>query len=400
MPEDNLVQPSQTQNATTQELPAELKQQMDASINGFVRPSNQIIEQPPPVTQPAQTTVIPEIIPPVVSDAPVLVQDAFAILKDKFQYQNPEDAVAEIESLRAFKNAPVTSSEIKFENEDSEKLFKAIASGKRKEAYQILDKLERIESLTGEVTKDNADQIIKLAMQLENPDLTGDEVNYRFNKMFTVPKAPVWDKATEEEEDYNNRKADWQSQVEDVEMNKRIEAKLAKPKLEAAKSKIVFPEIENQVDERVTQYLKMLEDEPKLNEEIKESYKKITPQALETKIKFTDEPNKIDFEFQYVPDGDSFNKAVEIASDWNKIVDHFKKSDGSPDREGFAKAMHFMLNAKSIITEAMNQSKNATLKSMLPNNSGSGLQRQFPQTQELSDLDKQMQLSLNGYGRR
>jgi hypothetical protein len=302
MPEDNLVQPSQTQNATTQELPAELKQQMDASINGFVRPSNQIIEQPPPVTQP--------------------------------------------------------------------------------------------------VTKDNADQIIKLAMQLENPDLTGDEVNYRFNKMFTVPKAPVWDKATEEEEDYNNRKADWQSQVEDVEMNKRIEAKLAKPKLEAAKSKIVFPEIENQVDERVTQYLKMLEDEPKLNEEIKESYKKITPQALETKIKFTDEPNKIDFEFQYVPDGDSFNKAVEIASDWNKIVDHFKKSDGSPDREGFAKAMHFMLNAKSIITEAMNQSKNATLKSMLPNNSGSGLQRQFPQTQELSDLDKQMQLSLNGYGRR
>lgn len=402
MPEEIQVAASPTQNNASDnsqsQIQAELKQQMETSLAGFV-PGMQVAK--PPIQEAVTVVQQPEIKPTQEAATVLTPTEPFSILKEKFGWQKPEDALVEVEELRAFKNAPVTTTEMKFENEDSEKLFKAIVGGKRKEAYQILDRLEKIDSLTGiDVTKDNAASIIKLGMQLKYPNLSQEEIDYRFNKQFTYPKSPIWDKENETEEDFGSRKAEWQSMVDDIEINKRIEAKLVIPELETHKSKIVLPEIENPVDEGYAQYRKMLEDEPKLNTEIRELYKKITPQALETKIKFTDEPNKIDFEFQYVPDGDSFNKAIDIASDWNKIIDHFKKPDGSPDREGFAKAMHFMLNSKSIITEAINQGKNAALKANLADNGGGGIQRQFPQRQELSELDKQMQMSLSLNGQR
>lgn len=397
MPEDqNAASPTQQPLQENNQIPVELAKQMEASLRGY-DPSIQSQAQPlSPETK---------VEPPLQEGAKVEMAAAtppepFSILREKFGWQKAEDALQEIESLRAYKANPVTPTDIQFENEDSEKMFKALVGGKRKEVYQMLDKAERLDSLTSsEVTKDNAPAIIKLGMQLKYPNLTQDEIDYRFNKQFSIPKAPVQE-STDDPEEFASRKAAWQEQVADIEMNKRIEAKLAIPELEAAKSKIVFPEIDNKVDAGYLQYMKSLEDQPKLDEEVRESYKKLTPENLETKIKFTDEPNKIDFEYNYKPDNESFGKAVDIASDINKLVAYFTKPDGTPDREGFARAMYFATNANKMLTEAMNQSKNATIKSLLPDNNGGGTQRQFPQRQELSELDKQMQLSLNGHGRQ
>ena len=340
------------------------------------------LEQPQTAAETAVTETIEQV--------PV----TFEIIKEKFGYEKPEDAVAEIEQLRAYKQQPVVEAP-KFENEFNEKLYKAIQAGQVKEVTQLLAQQERLDSLTtNEVTRDTAADIIKLGMQLEFKTLTQAEIDYKYNKSFGIPKEPSLDVDDEDSVMAHN---EWKEKVADIEMGKMIEAKMAIPKLEAAKSQIKLPDLPNSVDEGYTQYQKMLAEQEATDNEVKEAYKVFTPKSIETKIPFNDETNKIGFEFQYEPDVETFNKSVNMALDINQFFDIFKKSDGTPDRQGFLSAIHFALNKDKIITEAIKQAKNATLKSQLIDNSQVGNQRFQPQTQEPSELDKLMQAAVGQY---
>lgn len=324
------------------------------------------------------------------------INTSFDLIKEKFNYLTVDDAIKEIEELRGLKASP--SIDVQFENEFSEKLFKAIKGGKIKEVNSLLAQQERLESLTEiEINKDSAADIIKLGMQLKYKDLTASEIDYKFNKQFGIPKEPV-QLINEEDEDFSIRHAAWKEQKTDVEMSRIIEAKLAKPELEIAKSKIVLPDIDTPIDERYIQYQKMLEEQPKIDAEIIQAYKAFTPKSIETKLNFNDETNKVAFEFQYEPDPESFNKTINMMGDINKFFDKFKNQDGTPDRKGFLSAIDFALNKDKYLMEAIKQSKNATLKSRLPDNNQGGLHMQPTQVQnEPSELHKQMRMSLAGY---
>src|SRR5690606_7235792 len=98
--------------------------------------------------------------------------DVFAPFKEKFGYQSVEDALKEIEELRNLKEKPPVV-DVEFENEQSEKLFKALREGKMNEVYQVLEQQQKLERLTSaEINKENADEIIKLGMQIKYKDLT------------------------------------------------------------------------------------------------------------------------------------------------------------------------------------------------------------------------------------
>lgn len=366
----------------TQQQPAinpEIAKSMEIALNGGIIPK----ESGEKIVDNAQAAVDN-------AAATTVVTDVFQPFKEKFGYNTAEDAMREIEELRAFKATP--KEEQKFENEESKTLFTALQKGDRKSVYQILEKQERLDSvLSKEVTKDTAAEIIKLGMQLKFQDLTQQEIEYKYNKQFFIPKEPV-QSATETDEDFAEKQSQWQSQVSDVEMMKIIEAKLAKPDLEAAKTKIVLPQIDSE-DEGYSQYKKMLEESPKNTEETVKAYKAFTTKVLETKVPFNDEANKIAFEFQYEPDGESFNKAIEMVSDQNLFYKSFLNQDGTPDRKKFLEAIYFGMNKDKIILEAMKQAKNATLKSQLPDNSGGVVRQLAQQGQELSELDKQMKLA-------
>lgn len=164
-------------------------------------------------------------------------------LKREFGIEDVAVLKAERDEYRKLKETPPTAAEIKFADDQSKLIHELIREGKTKEVRQFLETQERIESLVGsDVNKDTAAEIIKLGMQLKYKDLSPKEIEYKFNKQFAIPKEPV--QATDElDEEFAERKATWQEQVSDIEMNKIIEAKLAKPELESAKSKLVLPEI-------------------------------------------------------------------------------------------------------------------------------------------------------------
>jgi hypothetical protein len=325
--------------------------------------------------------------------------DPFGIFKEKFGYDTPETAIKEIEELRAYKATPIIP-ELKFENEESARIVKALQAGKHAEVYSILEQQVKIDRLVeGDMTAEKAADVVKLGMQIKYKDLTPQEIDYKFNKQFALPPKPAL-LAGEDQEEYDARVATWQSVVDDKKMELMIEAKLAKPELQTSKQKLVFPEIEQNIDPNYEQYLNALQEGDKVAAQAAIEYQKITPDSVETKLRFIDEPNKIDFEFQYKPTPEKFAQAMQVTMDEANLWALFNNPDGTPNREKFLRVINYALDEQGVIMEAIKQGKNAALKSNLPDNSTGGLVRNLPssQTQEPSELDKQMRIALKGYG--
>lgn len=374
------VQPA-LENAAPAGIPQEVHDAMQIAFNGGFVPESKI-ETAAADGAPAVET------PPF--------EFKFDTFKEKYGYEKPEDVLTEIETLRAFKATPPPPpvEPFKFETPESEKLFKAWQAGKEDEVYNYLAEKRQLETLTAqEVTEHNADQLIKLGMQVKFKDLglSPAEIDHKFNKQYTLPKAPVQDLNNESDEEFEIRRQNHQSQVSEIMMDKMIEAKIAKKELEAAKPKLVLPTIEETVDENYAQYLKALEDGQKINQEAIEAYNKFTAKDAEVRIPFIDEANKISFELQYEPDAETIEEAKAIAKDFNLFWGKFTNQDGTPDRKKFLSRIAIAINPEKAFLEAMKQSKNATLKSIIPdNNQDQGIIRHLPGEQGLSELDKMM----------
>ena len=194
--------------------------------------------------------------------------------------------------------------------------------------------------------------------------------------------------------------------IEDINTSKIIDAKMARPKLQQAKTSISLPEINRPPqDENYLAYQSELDKIVKEDEETKAHYQKANPSQVETRVKFIDEPNNINFEFVFQPDGESFKKALEVASDSEKFFQRYRNQDGSLDRDKYLADINFIVNRDAIIMEAMKQAKNATIKASLPDNSGTGLNRMQPEIASNpegsgSEIDKLMQMALNPYQKR
>ncbi len=381
------VAPVETAAAPTIDptIKAELDQHMAIALNGGMAPA--------PASDTASVVAASEA---GITTAAATTSDPFGLIKEKFGYESPEAAVTEIEALRAFRAAPPIA-ELKFENEQSKRIADALQAGKLSEVYEVLDQQMKIDRLTaGDMTAESAADIVKLGMQLKYKDLTPAEINYKFNKQFGLPAKPALLPA-EEQDEHAERIAAWQAQVDDKQMELMIEAKLARPDLLATKSKLVFPTIARPEETNFQEWQKTVHENETLAAETVQAYKAFTPKSLETKINFKDEPNKIDFDFTHEPDPQSFAKTIDLLSDINKLWQSFIAPDGTPDRKGFAEMLYFGMNRQKILLDAMNQTKNATIKASLPDNSNGGLVRQLPQTQEPNELDKLMRASLKGY---
>lgn len=156
-------------------------------------------------------------------------------------FENEEAVVNEIKTLREKK-----PDELKFENDESRLIHELLRTGdkeakaKVKEYLQTQEKLESLSEAT--VDSDTAEELIKMSYKLKYKDLTQQQIDYKFNKQYGIPKEPIkgeFDDDTEFEQKHN----EWKSQVEDIKMDRVIEAQLIKPDLLKAKSELSLPEI-------------------------------------------------------------------------------------------------------------------------------------------------------------
>jgi hypothetical protein len=135
---------------------------------------------------------------------------------------------------------------IEFANEDSKRIFELLKEGKESDVLDFLSRKSKIDKLaTSEVNASTAEEIIKMGMQSKYADLTAEEIDYKFKKQFGIPKEPL-QADIEGDEEFAERKAEWQQQVADIERERIIEAKLVKPELDKLKRELVLPNIERQ----------------------------------------------------------------------------------------------------------------------------------------------------------
>jgi hypothetical protein len=167
--------------------------------------------------------------------------DEVEYLKKNFEVESIDAIKAEREELKKLREQK--PQELKFENDKSKQVYDLLQAGKVDEVLEIYNQEKKIDkTLSLEVNKDTAEEIIKTGMSLKYKDLSPSEINYKYNKEFGLPKEPK--QATDElDEDFAVRKSEWDEKVKDIEMSKVIEAKLLRPELESSKSKIALPEL-------------------------------------------------------------------------------------------------------------------------------------------------------------
>lgn len=165
-------------------------------------------------------------------------------LKEQLGYETVESAKREIEELRKLRETAQTQAQIKFANEQSEKFFEALRDGKEDDVYHYLNQkrsLERLEKLELKGVQEAA-EIIKANLQFKHKDLTTDEINFLYNKRYSIPAKPTQG-VDQDDTDFAIELEGWQQTVKEKEQEMIIEAKLARPDLVKFKSELVLPDI-------------------------------------------------------------------------------------------------------------------------------------------------------------
>lgn len=203
-------------------------------------------------TKPLETTATNETKPPVTEqtqETPTTTAAEEEEIIDLSEWLKREfDGIDDINAIKAereeFKKLKSQKpEELKFENDESRIIYEHLSKGEKKKALEILNRQEQLEQVVAtEVTKDNAEDIIKLQMQLGNKLLTKSDINFQFKELYTAPKEPT-QRATEPDEEFAERHSEWQEKVSNIEQRKIVAAKMAIPELEKLKAQIVLPEI-------------------------------------------------------------------------------------------------------------------------------------------------------------
>lgn len=173
-------------------------------------------------------------------------------VKNEFGFDSIEVAKQEFENYKKLKETPPTSQELKFENEQSKKVFEALKEGKIDDVYEFLATQKKVDKLlNAEVNESTAAELVKLAMQQKYKEigLTEDEINYKFNQQFNLPKQPKQG-LDETDDEYQETLKEWQENVDKVKQALIIEGKVAKQEIAKIKSDLVLPTIEQKVQEQ------------------------------------------------------------------------------------------------------------------------------------------------------
>lgn len=178
------------------------------------------------------------------SDAPVKndVQDN---VQEEVQVQSePQETEQEVEQ----EESPSQPS-FKYENELSERIHKALVDGKHDEVYTYLEQKNRLDKLSSAEIKDRsiAEDIVKTHLKLKYTDLTDDEINYKFNRQYKLPKEPVQD-LTESDEEFQEKMDEYNQKIQDINTELLIEAKTVRPDLVKQQSEIKLPSLGNNKD--------------------------------------------------------------------------------------------------------------------------------------------------------
>ncbi len=183
-----------------------------------------------------------------IADTEEILEPA-AWLKREFGVDDVNVLKSEREELKSLRDK---SKEFQFD-ESQLKALEYLKPEKEEELFNYLQQKKKIEKLTsGEVGEQNAADIVKFQMQQKYGTLTPEDIDYKFNRQYGIPKEPkepledkystVDDYETAKEK-YAEDKADWEQKVREIKNELLIDAKLAIPEIQKLKTELNLPDI-------------------------------------------------------------------------------------------------------------------------------------------------------------
>lgn len=282
------------------------------------------------------------------------IVDANDYLKQTLGFDDWETAQKEIESLRQSK------SDIKFQNEESEKVFKLLSEGKIDDVISTYQEQKRISKLVTEsVTDSSAEDIIKYGLQLKNSNLSKDEIEFLYNRKYAIPEKPVQG-AYEEDDDYEQKLQQWERVAQEKKKEMIIDAKLALPDLEKYSHEIKLPEIETSKQQAIPQ-----EELEKL-QQFKDSYNinanKVLTEFNGYSFKYNDSSVK-DLDISYQVDAQekqTIESAIKNFAENNfdtnvLLADLWLTEEGNIDIKRMTEDLHLLYNKEKVLSKLINE---------------------------------------------
>ena len=340
--------------------------------------------QPGEATEPAApadpaTTYSATAEPPVEPAASENIVDADAYLKETLGFDNWDAAKLELETLR--KNAS-TPAEIKFANEQSEKLFLALKEGKEDDIYSYLSRkkeLERVSKL--EVSKpEDAEQVLKTSLKYRHPELSADEVDHLFKMQHPVPPKPV-QRTDQSDEEYESSLSLWQQQVEQAQKGMVIQAKLAKPELAKITPELVLPDI----PQATPKPAEPSQEELAQLQQIRDAYLQDVSKGLNDlkgyNVEYKDEEVKLNLNYEITPEEKAKLKPImeSLATDISYLQNRWANPDGTYNAKLMAEDLYLLENKEKVFQKFANESASQRLAHKIKADSNIDLNASSPQ---------------------
>lgn len=306
-------------NAEQQAAPADnLTQHFQNSIwgDGNPLPNTQTVEQ--------AVTNEPAAAAETVVDATKTneeVLDPSTYLKTKWGWETEEQADNEIKELRE-----KATKAFEYKNEESKTVAEYINEGKEDDLYQFLDTKRKVQKLsTADLSDKNvAAELVKFGIQKDNPNLSADEVEFLFNEKYSLPVKPVKNEIDDDDE-YEAKVSNWQTQVSNIEKRLVIEAKMNQPKLAQLSNELVLPKINKEATANQSQ---PTPEEKAEFDKAKELFLQSAKQTVDGFSGFTTQvkDKDVDYSVSYTPSVDerkllseNLNKLAESGFDANTL---------------------------------------------------------------------------------
>jgi hypothetical protein len=312
-------------------------------------------------------------------------------VKENFGYENVETAKKEIDS---FKNN-TQQEKVKFANEESENIYKALLEGKTDDVSDYLSNKRRIDKLSiSQVDSTIAEEILKLSIQQKNKNLTEDEVEFAFKDKYSIPEKPK-QKIDELDEEFEERVSEWSNNVDIINKRMVIDAKIAQPEIEKLKSELVLPNIQtNNLNEanKQEELQQIAEVRKKFESALENQYKNFDGFS----ITFKDESAGIEIPISYKPTEEEKIGLKNALADFNHseyFGNRWFAEDGSPQINQMMSDKYFLENREKIMQKVANESAMQMKLKMISyqsniNLSGSTTQQAFLPQNNNSEMDK------------
>jgi len=267
-----------------------------------------------------------------------------------------------VDDLIKLVDAPVQE-EIKFANEESKKVFEYLKEGKIDEFFESYQQQRQL----GSIDKLGVDDVLKLKIKQENPELTEQEVEEEFNFTYGV-KEPDIDEELDTPEEIAKEKKRYERERLNMERTKKKDLKEAKEFLNAKKQEIVLPEIKSANSQKPVD----TEADEAAIKEYRERYLQKIPATVDGiggfESKYKDA--ELDFNTSYLIDQtekDGLKKNLEKFTLQDYFLPRYIDDNGEFKTDAIARDLYVLENFNKIVDAHVSQAVNHARASFAKN---------------------------------